>query len=113
MHPPLSHRALAVLVALVLVAFAACDTYTRVQGTVIDNMGKPVDGAAVRLTLINTGRTARMTTGPDGKFSLELQNARFSLFELVASMPGYEDYRQQIPAKTSKTIQIALTPQKR
>jgi len=106
----LSHNGFAVFLAVALVGFSACDAHTSIHGTVIDDNGKPVAGATVRLTLVKTGRTAQMSTGPDDKFSVELIHGPFSRFELIASMSGYEDYRQEIQAKTTKTIQIALTP---
>jgi uncharacterized GH25 family protein len=112
----LSHTVFAVFLTVVLLGFAGCDAYTSVHGTVVDNNGKPVAGATVRLTLVNSRtshRTSQMSTGPDGKFSVELIHGPFSRFELAASMSGYEDYRQEIRAKTTTTIQIGLIPQKR
>jgi len=84
----LSHNAFVVILSVALVGFAACDARTSVRGTVTDNKGKPIAGAAVRLTLVNTGRTAKTSTGPDGKFSVELIHGPFSRFELVASISG-------------------------
>ena len=92
-----------------LFGFVACDARTRVQGTVIDSDGNPIPEATVRLTLVATGRAAQMSTPQDGKFSVQLIHGPFAgRFDLVASKLGYGDYRQEIPAKTTQTLRIAL-----
>ena len=111
MHSHVRHIAIGIVISAVLAGFVACDARTSVRGDVIDNKGKPIAGATVRLILVNTGRSAETITGPDGKFAVELIHGPFSRFELVASAWGYKDYRQQVYAKTTENVQIALIPQ--
>ena len=104
-------RAAAAFFALIwaLVGFVACDARTGVEGTVVDNDGNPIPGTSVRLTLVANGRTREMTTTQDGKFLVQLIHGPFAgRFDLTVSRSGYGDYRQQIPAKTSQTLRIAL-----
>jgi hypothetical protein len=104
-------RAASVLVlTFAVVGFVACDAHTRVQGTIVDSDGNPIPGATVSLTLVATGRAAKMSTQQDGRFSVELIHGPFSgRFGLIVSKSGYGDYRQEIPSKTSQMLRVALT----
>lgn len=110
----MTHRRLFRLLLLPTLAFVvglvACDSITRVQGTVVDQDGNPISGAVVRLTLVATGRSRQMTTERDGKFSVELIHGAFpGRFDLVVSKSGYEDDHKEIQAKTTQTVRLTLS----
>jgi hypothetical protein len=108
-HPAVLKVVLLLAVAVVLVGLVACDAVTRVQGTVVDKDGDPIPGAVVRLTMLASGRTKQMNTGPDGKFDVELIHGAFAgRFDLVISKSGYVDHHQEVQGKTTQTLTIAL-----
>jgi hypothetical protein len=60
--------------------------------------------------MLASGRTRQMNTGPDGKFDVELIHGAFAgRFDLVISKSGYVDHHQEVQAKTTQTLTIALT----
>ena len=102
------HLMMAAMLLLGL-SFVACDARTSAGGDVFDDNGKPLAGASVGLKMIASGRTAEMTTSEDGAFSVSLIHGPFAgRFELVVSKEGYGDYRQEVTAKTSRTLKISL-----
>ena len=103
------HHLMIATVLLLSLSLVACDARTAARGTVFDDSGKPLAGVSVRLMMVASGRTADMTTSADGSFSVILIHGPFAgQFDLVVSKAGYGDYRQEIPAKTSQTLRIAL-----
>jgi TonB-linked SusC/RagA family outer membrane protein len=84
-----------------LTIFTALHAQTfKVQGNVMDEQGKGLEGASVRVNGTNTGTT----TDASGNFSINAaKNAT-----LVISYAGYQE--QRIPVKSQAAINVALTP---
>ena len=55
---------------VVLLALGACDSYTVVEGRVVDATGKPISGAVVALTHANLSQATRSDSL--GRFNLRL-----------------------------------------
>ncbi len=80
-------------------------TTVTVDGTVVDNAGKPVGGAAVSVTS-PSHQVAGATTGASGHFSVQAPKAAACV--LHVGQAGFADVAQTIDCTHDRTVQVRL-----
>lgn len=91
----------ALLVALVISTASAFAQSAAVKGTVVDNFGDPITGAAV---ILKSDRTVGVATDIDGNFTLQVPDAKKAV--LVISFVGMQT--QEVQVNGAKTLKITL-----
>jgi iron complex outermembrane receptor protein len=83
----------------------------RISGTVKDDRGGAVAGAAIRVINQTTGGTSRTTTGADGSYSVS--DLAAGTYTVSAAMPGLRMVSQktaQLAAGASVSVDLVLQP---
>ena len=92
------------IIAVLAVSFAALAQNQQVSGTVVDEAGAPVVGAAV----VVDGTTIGTVTGVDGSFKLSAP----ANGTIVVSYVGYEDVKTPIAGKTSINVVLKASAER-
>lgn len=91
----------AMLVAVLLSTVSAFAQQATVKGTVVDNFGDPITGAAV---ILKSDRTVGVATDIDGNFALQVPDVKKAV--LVVSFVGMQT--QEVQVDGAKTLKITL-----
>ena len=92
------------IIAVLAVSFVALAQNQQVSGTVVDEAGAPVVGAAV----VVDGTTIGTVTGVDGSFKLSAP----ANGTIVVSYVGYEDVKTPIAGKTSINVVLKASAER-
>lgn len=95
-------------VAIMLLASSACFAQfnSNVQGTVSDQTGAPIPGAAVRL--VNTGTQVARTTTTDSVGTYHFVSLAPGAYEVSASKSGFSTATTAMTLQTGQTLNLPL-----
>jgi len=116
MHIRFSHAASALLLSSTLVlsgTAAAQGAQARVQGTVKDGKGQPLEGVQITITTLSSARFKDLrTTDKSGKWATILNNAVWK-YTYKFEKPGYFPFQEEkkIPIGTVETFDVTLYTQ--
>lgn len=90
------------IVSVLMSTVSAFAQSTTVRGTVLDDFGEPITGAAV---ILKSDRTVGIATDLDGNFTLQVPDAKNDV--LIVSFVGMAT--QEVRVNGAKTLKIVLT----
>src|SRR5438270_1816315 len=91
----------------VIAAFILALTAASVSGVVHDTSGGAVSGAAV-VVRAASGSEQRVTTGPDGRFTIDAPET--GAVTLVVKAEGFAEKTQQLPSAHAGAVDVVLEP---
>ena len=98
-----------VIFGIVLAAMIACDPSLRVEGTVHDRQGSPLEGVTVILQ--SEGRGPHNTvTAKDGSFSVGIVGADPREARLVFQKDGYKTLEMPLGKEYANKMNVTLEP---
>jgi hypothetical protein len=79
-------------------------TTGQISGTVSDQQGAVISGAAVKATNLGTGVTRDNTTGDDGAFSFQLLPA--GRYSIEITVPNFKPYKSEVVVHITQTTTV-------
>jgi hypothetical protein len=101
-----------VILSIVLAATIACDPSIRVEGTVHDRQGTPLEGVTVILQSEERG-PHNTVTAKDGSFGIGIVGAEPRQTKLLFQKDGYKSLEMPLGNEYASKMNVTLEPEVR